>query len=69
MLTLEFVPLPVTDMDRALAFYKEQVGFTLTSTTARPTTCELFSSRRRNRRVLCNWSWMARLDECTTCAV
>lgn len=26
---LELVPLPVTDVDRALAFYVEQVGFTL----------------------------------------
>jgi len=29
MLTLEVVPLPVADVDRALAFYIEQVGFTL----------------------------------------
>jgi catechol 2,3-dioxygenase-like lactoylglutathione lyase family enzyme len=29
MLTLEVVPLPVTDIDRALAFYTEQAGFTL----------------------------------------
>lgn len=29
MLTLEVVPLPVTDIDRALAFYTEQVGFNL----------------------------------------
>lgn len=29
MLTLEVVPLPVTDVDRALAFYTEQVGFIL----------------------------------------
>jgi len=29
MLSLEVVPLPVTDIDRALAFYTEQVGFTL----------------------------------------
>lgn len=29
MLSLEVVPLPVTDVDRALAFYTEQVGFTL----------------------------------------
>ena len=29
MLALEVVPLPVTDIDRALAFYKEQAGFTL----------------------------------------
>jgi catechol 2,3-dioxygenase-like lactoylglutathione lyase family enzyme len=29
MLTLEVVPLPVTDVDRALAFYTEQAGFTL----------------------------------------
>jgi catechol 2,3-dioxygenase-like lactoylglutathione lyase family enzyme len=26
-LTLEVIPLPVTDIDRALAFYSEQVGF------------------------------------------
>src|SRR5262245_65986830 len=29
MLALEVVPLPVTDVDRALAFYTEQAGFTL----------------------------------------
>ena len=29
MLTLEVVTLPVTDIDRAQAFYAEQVGFTL----------------------------------------
>ena len=29
MLALEVVPLPVTDIDRALAFYTEQAGFTL----------------------------------------
>jgi catechol 2,3-dioxygenase-like lactoylglutathione lyase family enzyme len=29
MLSLEVVPLPVTDVDRALAFYTEQAGFTL----------------------------------------
>ena len=29
MLALEVVSLPVTDVDRALAFYKERVGFTL----------------------------------------
>jgi len=29
MLALEVVPLPVTDFDRALAFYTEQAGFTL----------------------------------------
>ena len=29
MLALEVVPLPVTDVDRARAFYVEQVGFTL----------------------------------------
>ena len=29
MLALEVVPLPVTDIDRALAFYMEQAGFTL----------------------------------------
>jgi len=29
MLSLEVVPLPVTDIDRALAFYAEQAGFTL----------------------------------------
>ena len=29
MLTLEVVPLPVTDVDRACAFYTEQVGFIL----------------------------------------
>jgi len=29
MLTLEVVPLPVTDVDRARAFYTEQVGFIL----------------------------------------
>jgi catechol 2,3-dioxygenase-like lactoylglutathione lyase family enzyme len=29
MLTLEVVPLPVTDVDRALAFYAGQAGFTL----------------------------------------
>lgn len=29
MLTLEVVPLPVTDVDRALGFYTEQVGFIL----------------------------------------
>jgi catechol 2,3-dioxygenase-like lactoylglutathione lyase family enzyme len=29
MLALEVVPLPVADIDRALAFYTEQVGFTL----------------------------------------
>jgi predicted enzyme related to lactoylglutathione lyase len=29
MLALEVVPLPVTDIDRALAFYAEQVGFAL----------------------------------------
>jgi catechol 2,3-dioxygenase-like lactoylglutathione lyase family enzyme len=28
MLALEVVPLPVTDIDRALAFYTEQAGFT-----------------------------------------
>lgn len=26
---LEAVPLPVTDVDRAIAFYRDQVGFTL----------------------------------------
>jgi catechol 2,3-dioxygenase-like lactoylglutathione lyase family enzyme len=30
MLALEVVPLPVTDIDRALAFYTDQAGFTLT---------------------------------------
>jgi catechol 2,3-dioxygenase-like lactoylglutathione lyase family enzyme len=29
MLTLEVVPLPVTDVERALAFYTEKVGFIL----------------------------------------
>src|SRR5204863_4328149 len=29
MLALEVVSLPVTDIDRALAFYVEQAGFTL----------------------------------------
>jgi catechol 2,3-dioxygenase-like lactoylglutathione lyase family enzyme len=29
MLALEVVPLPVADVDRALAFYVEQAGFTL----------------------------------------
>jgi len=29
MLSLEVVPLPVTDVDRALAFYTKQAGFTL----------------------------------------
>ncbi|HEY1302034.1 MAG TPA: VOC family protein [Vicinamibacterales bacterium] len=29
MLALEVVPLPVTDIDRALAFYTERAGFTL----------------------------------------
>jgi len=29
MLTLEVVPLPVSDVDRALAFYNRQVGFIL----------------------------------------
>ena len=29
MLALEVVPLPVTDIDRALAFYTERVGFAL----------------------------------------
>ena len=29
MLALEVVPLPVTDIDRALAFYTEQIGFIL----------------------------------------
>jgi catechol 2,3-dioxygenase-like lactoylglutathione lyase family enzyme len=29
MLALKVVPLPVTDSDRALAFYTEQAGFTL----------------------------------------
>jgi catechol 2,3-dioxygenase-like lactoylglutathione lyase family enzyme len=29
MLTLEVVPLPVTDVERALAFYTENVGFIL----------------------------------------
>ena len=29
MLALEVVPLPVTDIDRTLAFYTEQAGFTL----------------------------------------
>jgi catechol 2,3-dioxygenase-like lactoylglutathione lyase family enzyme len=29
MLALEVVPLPVTDVDRALAFYAEHAGFTL----------------------------------------
>src|SRR5262249_59802705 len=29
MLALEVVPLPVTDIDRALAFYTDRAGFTL----------------------------------------
>jgi len=29
MLALEVVPLPVTDIDRALAFYRDQAGFIL----------------------------------------
>ena len=29
MLALEVVPVAVTDIDRALAFYTEQAGFTL----------------------------------------
>jgi catechol 2,3-dioxygenase-like lactoylglutathione lyase family enzyme len=29
VLALEVVPLPVTDIDRALAFYTEQIGFIL----------------------------------------
>lgn len=29
MLSLEVIPLPVRDTDRALTFYTEQVGFTL----------------------------------------
>jgi catechol 2,3-dioxygenase-like lactoylglutathione lyase family enzyme len=37
MLTLEVVPLPVTDIDRALAFYTERAGFTL-DVDYRPTT-------------------------------
>jgi len=28
MLSVEVVPLPVTDVDRALAFYTKQAGFT-----------------------------------------
>lgn len=29
MLSLEVIPVPVTDVDRALAFYAQQVGFVL----------------------------------------
>ena len=29
---LELVPLPVSDVDRAIAFYAEKLGFTRTST-------------------------------------
>jgi catechol 2,3-dioxygenase-like lactoylglutathione lyase family enzyme len=29
MLSLEVIPLPVTDIDRALTFYAERVGFIL----------------------------------------
>ena len=29
MLALEVVPLPVADVDRALAFYSKQAGFTV----------------------------------------
>ncbi len=29
MLSLEVVPLPVSDIDRSLAFYAERVGFKL----------------------------------------
>ena len=29
MLSLEVIPLPVADVDRALAFYTEKVGFSL----------------------------------------
>ena len=29
MLALEVVPLPVTDVDRAVAFYAQKVGFTV----------------------------------------
>ena len=64
MLALEVVPLPVTDIDRALAFYTEQAGFTL-DVDYRPT--ELFSSPRRDRHVLYNWSWLTRPAGCTTC--
>jgi len=35
MLALEVVPLPVADVDRALAFYIEQAGFTLERDEAR----------------------------------
>ena len=35
---LELVLVPVTDVDRAKAFYTEQVGFTWTSTTGPATT-------------------------------
>jgi hypothetical protein len=68
MLALEVVPLPVTDIDRALAFYTEQAGFTLDVTTGPPPTSELFSSPRRDRHVLYNWSWLTRLAGCTTCS-
>jgi predicted enzyme related to lactoylglutathione lyase len=43
---LELVPVPVTDVDRAKAFYVDQVGFQPTMTTASPMTCASCSSPR-----------------------
>ena len=43
---LELVAVPVSDVDRAKAFYVDQVGFTPTTTTGSATSCGSSSSRR-----------------------
>ena len=46
---LELVAIPVSDVDRAKAFYIEKAGFTPTTITRSPTSCGSCSSRRRDR--------------------
>ena len=63
MLALEVVSLPVTDIDRALAFRLVSPSM---STTGPPPTFELFNSHRPDRHVQYNWSVLTRLTGCTT---
>ena len=66
MLTLEVVPLPVTDVDRACAFYTEQVGFIL-DVDYRPTPdFRVVQLTHPGPRVRCTWSRLTRVAACTS---
>jgi catechol 2,3-dioxygenase-like lactoylglutathione lyase family enzyme len=55
MLALEVVALPVTDVDRALAFYTEQTGFTVDYHPQHRVPARA-AHPARGRQVRCNWS-------------